>query len=121
MSNSAIHDDSQESLSDFLTRRARGLSDRRLAIDASAGLLIAAAAAVFEPPGWLPLVGAATAIAASGVWGIFDRELAERQTNPGARLAPLRVGRVVAAVFGGAGVVLLLLSLLAVLLGTWIS
>src|ERR1041385_6335257 len=117
----ATHGGTNESLPELLSRRARRLSDRRLAIDAGAGLVVAAATAIWQPPGWIPLLGAALAVSGLGVWGILDRELTERVTQHPDRGGALRVGRGLAALVSAGGALLLLLSLLAVALGTWIS
>jgi hypothetical protein len=114
-------DETRESLPEFLTRRARRSSDRRLVIDAAVGVLLAAAMLLWRPPFWIPLLGAALTIGAFGAWGITDRELTDRVARPGSRTAPLRAARATTAVVGGAGALTALLSAFMTLLGTWIS
>ena len=120
MSGSVIRNDA--SLRELLVERARGASDRRLAVDAGLGTLVACALAFWRPAAWLPLFGAALCFAAFGAWGIAMRELGERasrgETSGGRALHALRM---IAALAGGAGVALLLLGGLGTLLGTWIS
>jgi hypothetical protein len=120
MADLATQNSGSESLPEFLSQRARRLSDRRLAVDSASGLLVGAFAAIWQPPGWIPLCGAAVAFGALGVWGILDRELRERQSRSRGT-ATLRLGRAMAATFAATGAILLLLSLLAVALGRWIS
>jgi hypothetical protein len=114
-------EEKRESLPEFLTRRARGSSDRRLAIDAAAGVLLAASMLLWRPPLWIPVLGAALTIGAFGAWGIADRELAERVARPGARTVVLRTTRAATAAVGGVGALTAVLSLFMALLGTWIS
>ena len=61
---------------------------------------------------------------AYGAWGIADRELREREvgsTEPATRQRLLRFGRAFAAGMGALAAGALLISLLGVALGTWIS
>jgi hypothetical protein len=118
---SATPDETREGLAEFLTRRARRSSDRRLAIDAAVGVLLAAAMLLWRPPFWVSLLGAALTLGAFGAWGITDRELSDRVARPGSRTAPLRAARATTAVVGGAGALTALLSVFMTLLGTWIS
>jgi hypothetical protein len=116
---SSATDESGQSLPEFLSRRARGSSDRRLAIDAAAGVAAAALVSIFRPPLWLPLLFAALCFATFGVWGIVDRELA--QAPAGARALALRAGRGLAALLGGVAALGLTLTLFGMALGRWIS
>lgn len=107
-------------LAQLLSARARGASDLRLAIDVAAGVVIAFAVTVWQPPAWPVLLSAGLCFATFGAWGITDRELRERgEGAPGARW--LRVCRRTAALLGVLAGVALLLGVLALALGTWIS
>jgi hypothetical protein len=115
---------SELNLRDFLTTRARGASDLRLALDTGFGFLIAVIALVWRPNGWFPLASAALCFAAFGGWGIADRELRERNRESANSTIPLRLlhlARIIAAALGGAAAVALLIGLLGLALGTWIS
>lgn len=106
------------SLPDLLVARARQASDRRLAIDAAAGLAGSALLAVLRPPLWLPLTALAFCLGAFGLWGILDREAGDSGNTPRpiiiwSRSAIAVAGGVAAAVFG--------FGLFFALLGQWIS
>jgi hypothetical protein len=112
-------DDSALTLPQFLARRARGASDRRLAIDAGAGIVLGVSAVIFRPPLWILIVCAALCFAAFGAWGILDRELAD--ASDGRRRLLLRGARgaaVFAGVLAGLG---FFLAAFGYALGTWIS
>ena len=111
-------------ISEFLSARARSTSDGRLALDAGLGFVVAVVTSIWRPGGWHLIACVGVCFAAFGGWGIADRELAERavrsmSTEPSLRL--LRVGRVVSAVVGAIAAIVLLISLLGIALGTWIS
>lgn len=111
-------------LVEFLTTRARRASDTRLVLDAAIGLVAALIAVIWRPTGWLLVASAALCVAAFGWWGIADRELRERVVNAAdARDAHtiLRVMRATAVGLGSLGAGALLIGLLGVALGTWIS
>lgn len=112
---------SGRTLPELVARRARAASDGRLAIDAGAGLLAAAALLHWRPPGWPALLSAAGCVLAYGTWGIMDRELADARAPYSRRQRLLRIARGAAAVAGAAAAVALLLTVMAMLLGTWIS
>src|SRR5512146_79502 len=88
------------SLPEFLAARARHATDTRLAVDALAGLVVAAGAAYWNGPGASFLVSVGACFVAYGAWGIADRELGERPTASPRVLAALRACRVAAAVLG---------------------
>ncbi|MCR4339359.1 MAG: hypothetical protein NUW01_05670 [Gemmatimonadaceae bacterium] len=115
-------DSARDSLPRFLAQRARTASDGRLAIDAAGGLIAVAAAAVVASPGNLVLAAVGTCFLAFGLWGITDRELAERR----ATIGPIGGGllltaRAAAMVLGMVGGLALLFGGLAVMLGRWVS
>ncbi|MEX1185692.1 MAG: hypothetical protein WEA80_03800 [Gemmatimonadaceae bacterium] len=116
-------DSARESLPRFLAQRARNASDGRLALDVAGGLIaVAAAATVARSSASLLLAAAGTCFVAFGLWGITDRELAERR----ATIGPIGGGllltaRAAAMVLGVIGGLALLFGFLAVMLGTWIS
>jgi len=105
------------SLPEILVSRARQSSDRRLAVDAAIGIVLAAVVAILRPPLWIPLTALATCLGAYGAWGILDRELADAATAKRA----LAVGRGLVAVMGAAAALLFGVSLFFGLLGQWIS
>lgn len=115
-------DAARDSLLQFLAQRARSASDGRLALDAAAGFVALAAAVVVAPPGNVILASVGTCFFAFGLWGITDRELAERRgaIGPigGALLFTIRAFAGTLGVIGGLG---LIFGGLAVALGTWIS
>ena len=115
----APRDDASLTLPEFLARRARGASDRRLVIDAGAGIVAAVAAAIFRPAVWLLVASAGLCFAAFGAWGILDRELAD--VAPGRRATTLRVARGLAVLAGVAAALGVLLAVFGYALGTWIS
>lgn len=110
--------DADESLPQLLARGARSRSDGALVGMALAGFLVAAACAVARFTHWIAPAGAGAAVGALGLWGICDRELAERAD--GARRA-LAVARGAAAVLGTVAALLGAFGALRVALGTWIS
>jgi len=114
----------EPNLAEFLTRRARSTSDGRLAIDVAAGLVVAIAAVIWRPEGWHLVASAAVCFLAFGAWGITDRELREREIASAMSFGSyrlLRFGRVLAAGLGALAAATLLLGLLGIALGTWIS
>ena len=118
-----MNDDSaRDSLPRFLAQRARNASDGRLALNAAAGLIAAAAAAVVPSPGNVVLGAAGTCFFAFGLWGITDRELGERREaiGPigGVLLVAARAFAAVVGLVGGLGVIFGGLSLA---LGRWVS
>jgi hypothetical protein len=120
MMNPALRPDA--SLPEFLAARARAASDGRLVVDVIAGCCAALAIAVWQPVGWLVLLGVSVCLAAFGAWGIVDRELRELANTPRVRLARvLAVVRVGVAALGALAAVATIFSLLGIALGTWIS
>lgn len=108
----------QGSLPALLANRARQASDRRLVLDAAAGVLAATTVLIFRPPLWISLAPLAAAFAMFGVWGILDRELQEPHASPrrllrAARGTVLTVGTL-AGVFGA-------ITLFFATLGLWKS
>lgn len=115
---------SDVNLREFLAARARTASDLRLTLDAALGLLAAMVALLWRPRGWALATSAALCFVAFGGWGIADREYQERQHDLGnspISLRLLRVARVLAASLGAAAAVGLLVGVLGIVLGTWIS
>lgn len=109
------------SLPEFLAARARHATDTRLAVDALAGLLLAAGVAYWNGPGASFLVSIGVCFSAYGLWGIADRELGERQNaTPRVRLS-LRGARVMAAALGFAAAAYIVVLMLAKALGVMIS
>jgi hypothetical protein len=107
----------------FLAAGARGQTDGTLALCAGVGLVVAAVAIAFIPT-WGPLALSALAVAAFGGWGITDRVAAERGARgaaPDRVDAALRVARVALAAAGMLAFLGFALTLLGVLLGSFIS
>ena len=108
------------SLPQLLLHRVRHTSDRRLVVDAAAGLTIAAAVAILQPPFWMALGALAMCLGTFGLWGILDRELTDAVHTP-RRARVLTFARGLVAVIGAAVAVLFGVSLFFGALGTWIS
>ena len=107
-------------LAELLSTRARGASDLRLAIDVAVGVVLAVVVAIWRPPVWPVILAAGLCFGAFGAWGIADRELRERgEGSPSSRW--LRLGRQAAALLGTVAGIALLLAVMALALGTWIS
>lgn len=113
-----------ESLPELLAAVARRASDahlRAMAVVGTGGALTLGA--IMGRPGWT-VAAAALAIGAYGAWGIADRELTARVSQPG---GSRRVERLVRAARAIAGVVALFASVSALavvfipLLGYWKS
>lgn len=113
--------DTELSLVEFLSRRARHSSDARLALDAGIGLAGAVGAAIWHGPGWYVLTSAAICFFAYGAWGIADRELQERRAAARTGVQGLQAVRVVATVIGATAAVTTVLTTMAVLFGRIIS
>ena len=107
------------SLPELLANRARQSTDRRLAMNAVGGLIIAVAVVVLRPVLWIPVGALALAIGAFGIWGILDRELQESKGSKAA--ATLTWARGIVGALGGLAAVLSGLTLFFALLGTIIS
>jgi hypothetical protein len=116
--------ESEVNLSQFLSARARGVSDARLVLDAAVGIVVAVVALIWRPAGWYFIASAALCFAAFGGWGIADRELRERHgeaSATGTAVRVLRLAQVITATVGALAAGALLIELLGVALGTWIS
>jgi len=109
-----------ETLVEFLKSRARRASDGRLAVDVSAGVLVAAAAMIWRPTGFVVVLSAAVTLAAFGGWGIADREVAERAVSGGTAFGgqAFRALRAAAAIAGAIAFIALVLSALMFGLGS---
>lgn len=102
----------------LLARRARSSSDRRLVLDAAAGLLVAVLVAALRPPLWPGLAGVSLGLACYGFWGIVDREVGERAEHPSPALGWLRAAiAFIGATVAAAGCATLFFGLI----GPWIS
>ncbi len=104
-----------------LAARARMTSDGRLVIAVICGLATALSMAIWRPSGWLVIASFGVCAAAFGAWGIADRELAERGATNGFSSVVLRGVRVICAVLGSSAAIVAALTVLGVVLGTWIS
>lgn len=110
------------SLLEFLAHRAKSASVRRLSIDIAVGAAGFAAAFYWRPSGWLVVGSLAVIFVAYGGWGIADRARAAASARDS------RVSRAflngLCLLLGAAGMLataVLLYSVWALALGTWIS
>lgn len=110
--------ESDLSLSEFLSSRARHASDARLALDVACGFVVAVAAALWHGPGWHLITPAAVCFLAYGAWGIADRELLERPDASVRIRVLLQWARRVAVVIGLGAAITLVLTGMAVALGS---
>lgn len=109
-------------LGDVLVTRARASSDARLAADVAGGLIVLVGISAWRPRGWLLVAGAALCFAAFGAWGILDRELSvPNDTRAHWRVRLIAAGRAAAAALGFLAAAVLLVQVLGLALGTWIS
>lgn len=109
--------DSDVSLPQFLSARARHASDARLALDVACGFVVAIVAVLWRGPAWHIIASAAVCFLAYGAWGITDREMNERSATSADKLAALRVARMVAVTVGCIAGVALILGGLFFMLG----
>lgn len=111
-----------DTLPAILAARARAASDGRLALDVALGVIAAIGIALWQPPAWAFLLGAAIFLAMFGLWGIADREITERVNASNNRLVgALRVVQLVTIVGGIVAATIACFAVLSVALGTWIS
>jgi len=110
-----------------LAARARRASDGALAGAAAVGVLAAAAVAAWRPA-WWALALPPVAVGAFGLWGILEREAAERRAGRAGRAGradalglALRAVQWLAVVVGTAAAGLAALAVLGALLGRVIS
>ena len=107
------------SLPELLMSRARRSSDRRLAIDAAIGIVLAAVIAILRPPLWIPLTALAACLGAYGACGRLDREVRDAVSPSRTRL--LQWARAIVALLGAAAAMTFGLTLFGALLGPIIS
>jgi hypothetical protein len=110
------------SLPEFLAHRARSASARRLSIDLAVGASGLAAALHWRPAGWEAVASIAVIFFAYGGWGIADRarSIAATQDSRLSR-AFLNALCLLLGVIGLLATAMLLYSVWAIALGTWIS
>jgi hypothetical protein len=113
--------DSTASLSELLHARALATAPRRLWIDLAGGAVAAATASWFRPIGWVAITSAGLCFAMYALWAVSERQLEGEPTRSGGRRGLWRGLRAVTTMFGLLTFVALLLSLLGLTLGTWIS
>ena len=109
------------SLPEYLTARARGASDLRLAMDAIGGLLMILTFSFWRVPAWYALVGIGSCFLSYGAWAIANRELVESSDAPRRRLLALKTLSSMAATCGVAAGIFLIMVVLAKVLGRIIS
>jgi hypothetical protein len=113
---------SDASLPEFLSHRAKSASVLRLSIDLAVGLAGFAAALHWRPAGWLVVASLALIFFAYGGWGIADRARSIAATRD-SRLSRALLDAV-CFLLGATGLLataVLLYSVWALALGTWIS
>lgn len=111
----------EENLATVLAQLARRTPDGRLVAVLAAGIAAALAAVILRPPVWFPMLAAAACLLAFGAWGIVDRVLRE---DPGPAPSAhwlLRAARVAAVALGICGGAALVLGVLGMAMGNWIS
>lgn len=110
------------SLPEFLARRAKAASVRRLSVDVIIGLAGFAATLHWRPSGWLVAAGLALSLFAYGGWGIADRARSNAVMRdsrlPRALLDALCI---LLGAVGALATASLLFGVWAIALGTWIS
>jgi hypothetical protein len=110
------------SLPEFLAHRAKSASVRRLSIDIGVGTSVFAAAVYWRPSGWLVVGSLAVILLTYGAWGIGDRARSAAAARD-SRLSRAFLN-VLCLALGAIGVLataVLLYSVWALALGTWIS
>ncbi len=110
------------SLPDFLVHRAKSASIRRLSLDLLVGLGALSAALWWKPGTWLVWGSAGLCVATYGAWGIVDRGRATPFTLNNSALHVFVES--LAALIAGLGILsvaVLVYSVWAIALGTWIS
>jgi putative flippase GtrA len=118
---SSARGDSPETLPAFLSGEARKASEGELAIAVTFGVLVALVALLWHPHGWAYFFASGLTCGAFGGWGITDRHLGEQaQADSGAAWV-LRLARFACGSVGAAAGVALVLLVLFIFLGTWIS
>lgn len=113
--------DYSETLHGFLTREIRQASDGQLAVAATFGVIVTTVALWWHPRGWIFFAVSGVTCGAAALWGITDRHLAELDDSQHSASRVLRSCRFV---FGAAGIVAgagMILRVLSLALGTWIS
>ena len=113
---------SDASLFDILAARARAASDGRLVVDVVGGMLIVIPTALVRFTLWPIVIGLGICLMSYGLWGICDRELQDRATNPRSRVVLALTGaRVACVAIGCMAALIAAIGGLRILLGTWIS
>ena len=113
--------DYPETLRGFLTRELRQASDGQLAVAATFGVIVTTVALWWHPRGWLFFAFSGVTCGAAALWGITDRHLAELE---GSQHSAKRILWICRFVFGAVGVIAgagMILRVLSLALGTWIS
>lgn len=117
----------EPSLADLWRRSARRATDAQLAICAAflpMTIVASIVVAIVRPRwtlGWWPIAAPPLLVAAFGIWGIGDRELAAPRPDARAPAWGWRLVRTLAAMVGGFSGVVIVLWFLAKVVGTWIS
>lgn len=110
------------SLSEFLHARALASAPQRLVVDLVCGTLIAATALWIRPAGWVAIASAGFCFALYGLWAVAARNLdAIGSEITVVQRRGWRAMYIVTAIFGVVEFGILVFSLLALTLGTWIS
>lgn len=121
MIDSPARSEALESLPAFLSGEARKASEGQLAIAVTFGVLVAAVALLWRPDGWTYFLLSGLTCGAFGAWGITDRLLGEQAEAHGGTARLLRITRFLCGGVGAIAGVGLVLRVLFIFLGTWIS
>jgi hypothetical protein len=122
MADEKFHDAKTESLPEWLHARARDASDGQLVVVGATALAALAAMLFWHPPRLrVPVMSAAVGMIAFVAWAMADRELAERESGADTVSRSLRATRALAGAAGWMALLALMVSVLGLGLGTWIS
>ena len=110
------------SLGAILHDRALSSTQTRLLLDIGIGAAFAVASWWFHPKIWIVLVSTGLCFVCYGVWALAERELVSQIENMSQFTEyALSAVRVIAALAGLASALVMAFSLIAKMLGTWIS
>jgi hypothetical protein len=117
----------EPSLADLWRRSARRATDTQLAICAAVlpATVLASTIVAFARPQWTldwwPVTALPLLVAAFGIWGIGDRELAAPEAGAQPAKWGWRFVQALAAAVAGLSAIVIVLWFLARVVGTWIS
>jgi hypothetical protein len=118
---SSARGDAPENLPAFLSAEARKASEGELAIAVTFGVIVTIVALLWRPHGWTYFLLSGLTCGAFGAWAITDRLLGEQANADSGAARLLRFARFVCGGVGAVAGVGLVLLVLFIFLGTWIS